>query len=123
MRILNWNYFFILAFFGLTLVLACDDDGITTCPTESMDTLTCVLYEQTGCSDPWGYHEKDNQLINQLEVYFLNLGVNLQNVDIEDGGEQQSCLACHCTTGRVFKAKVNREDLNIILAEGFEEIH
>ena len=114
----------VLLFFLFVAIGGCqqETDIYQNCNCKNTISRTCVIYEQTYCADPWGQNnEGDEKLVNNLIVYFDNIGITLFDVGIGEGGIRQDCYACHCKSGRRFCAKVRNRDLNTVKEYGFTE--
>lgn len=101
-------YFAIL---GINLIVGCEG--------ESESNLISVFYNETQCSDPWGFSNEDPQLIENLEVYFDSLNVTLFEIEIVDLDLQIVCSACDCPSGRRINALVEDDQLDIVTGKGF----
>lgn len=99
------------------------DKGISNnCNCKSSITRVCVVYYQTGCSDPWDYDdESDEGQLNNLREFFKNKGIKLHNLGMDHDGREFMCSACHCSTGTRFCAQVSKKDLDDIKEYGFKE--
>lgn len=103
-------------FCGLVLLnFSCskDDD-------ESSEYIS-VLYNQTYCSDQWGYSKNKDELANKVRDYFNTENIEIFDVKFDDKGTAQLCNACTCLSGTRIIIKVNRNDLNSIKEYGFQE--
>jgi len=83
---------------------------------------TWYFYDQTKCADEW-----DSYLINVINLEglieyhfseFTEVIVDEVIVD-ENGGEEQSCEACNCTTGTRIRVKADIQYQAEMQAEGF----
>ena len=103
----------LLIFIGITF-LSCSNDDV-------LDKDVLVLYNQTHCSDPWGYADNDNILVEKISSYFKTKNIEIFNVEIDNKGTTQICSACACLSGKRIITKVNKNDLNSIKEIGFQE--
>ena len=105
----------------VTLFWSCTQDNIIPdCDCTNSILKSCVVYEQTNCSDPWGHYDLEiEEIIDNLTVYFDELGVKLHDVFHDEFGIIQNCYGCGCTTGRRFWVKVKKSDISTMVEEGF----
>ncbi len=89
---------------------------------ETSSDTTIVIYDMTGCADPWGGgHLPNDSLVNVLRTFFEKEEIKLLTIDIDNRGHYDMCKACSCTTGRRFVVKINSKDLDSISKYGFRE--
>ena len=105
--------YILLAFIGLTFLSCSNDD-------DSKEDVF-VLYNQTNCSDPWGYSDDNNELADKINNYLKAENIEISNVTIDNNGTAISCNACFCLSGKRIIGKVSRQDLNNIKEYGFQE--
>lgn len=80
-----------------------------------------VLYNQTYCSDPWGYADNNNDLADKIGDYLNAENIEIFDIKIDNKGTPQLCNACMCLSGKRIIAKVSKDDLNSIMEYGFQE--
>lgn len=84
--------------------------------------LITMTYEQTSCNDEWGYnHDSDSDQVNLVEEYLEDKGVKVKKISLTDDGVGQSCLACSCTTGRIFVVEVDSKYKDELSDLGFTQ--
>lgn len=80
------------------------------------------LYNQTQCSDKWGYGQADGEMAKKLKTYLESKQITVISITITSPpGDMVVCQACSCSTGRVFKVVVAESDLDKLKAEGFHQ--
>ena len=105
--------YILLAFIGLAFLSCSNDD-------DSNEGFS-VLYNQTYCSDPWGYDDDNNILVDKIRNYFKAENIEISNVKIDNKGTIQLCNACICLSGKRIIVKVSEQDLNSIKEFGFQQ--
>ncbi|MGF1560438.1 MAG: hypothetical protein ACFCUL_15230 [Flavobacteriaceae bacterium] len=107
--------YFLFAFIGIAL-LSCSND-------DNLNNDVFVLYNQTYCSDPWGYGDDNNELADKIKNYFNAENIEISNLTIDNNGTgaPQLCNACFCLSGKRIIGKVGRQDLDNIKEYGFQE--
>lgn len=80
-----------------------------------------VLYNQTYCSDPWGYAEDNNKLATKIKSYFKSENIEIFNLNFDNKGISEDCFACSCISGKRIIAKINKNDLDHFKEYGFQE--
>ena len=99
--------FFLICFYVFT---GCEKSG---------DTIW-VYYDETYCSDPWGeVGTTDPERKEVIAEYLRSEGINIFRIEITGEGNQQVCLACHCTTGKLIKCEILENDFSKIKGLGF----
>lgn len=84
---------------------------------------TCLVYEQTYCADPWGNSSlEDEKIAENLNSYFQNLGVEINDICFDEEGTIENCYACSCKSGRRIKVKVKNKNWEILRNLGFTEL-
>jgi|26BtaG_2_1085354.scaffolds.fasta_scaffold03626_4 hypothetical protein len=106
------KYLFILLIGLIALGCSTDDDA---------SDAVFVLYNQTYCSDPWESIDDNRELTVKISTYFASENIAISNLKIDDKGTQQDCFGCGCLTGKRIILKVNKNDLDAIMAYGFQE--
>ncbi len=82
-----------------------------------------VYYDETYCSDPWGYSDVEYQRkINNIEKYFKDKKIRIFKTEILLDGITDACDACGCKSGIRIKCKINSKDKSeMIAANNFYE--
>lgn len=107
---------FLFIFFGLILLnFSCSKDD------EGSNEYISVLYNQTYCSDPWGYSNDKLELANKVRDYFITENIEVFDVKVDNKGTAQDCNACMCLSGVRILLKVKNGDLIPIKEHGFKE--
>jgi hypothetical protein len=96
------------------------NDKDESCDCKNTRTTTCVFYEQTYCSDPWGNHPETPKLISSFKEHFDGLGVNISDVCLDDKGTQEDCMACSCKSGKRFLGRVKNNELKKAKEKGLK---
>ncbi|ASV30437.1 hypothetical protein [Maribacter cobaltidurans] len=107
--------YILLAFIGITF-LSCSNN-------DDSNENVFVLYNQTNCSDPWGYSDDNKELEDKINNYLKEENIEISNVTINNDGTAISCNACFCLSGKRIVGKVSRQDLESIKEFGFEELN
>jgi hypothetical protein len=90
------------------------------CKKDNNDCTTHMVYEQTGCSDPWKYSDDSNTQIQFLKDHLASLGIAPLHVDFLPDGTVDFCRACFCRTGKRFHIKVKNADVDKLLELRFK---
>ena len=93
--------------------------GFTSCEKRRFDEE--VFYEQTFCSDDWGYGRTDSETTDKMVDYLKNEGVKIKDARITTERGPDGCYACTCKSGRVFYGRVREQDLAAARKLGFRE--
>lgn len=93
--------------------------GAVACTTEKKVTLQ---YDQTWCTDKWGYGQTDEETVTKLKTYLLSKGITVGNINFTIAPQDyMACKACYCPSGRKFVITINKSDADKLKAEGFHE--
>ncbi len=93
--------------------------GFTSCEKRRFDEE--ILYEQTLCSDAWGYGGTDSQTTDKMIEYLEGKGVKIKDARITAERSAFVCEACTCKSGRVFYGRVRENDLAAAQKLGFRK--
>ncbi len=85
------------------------------------DTNTVMQYEQTWCTDKWGYGSNDEETKMKLGNYLNALGINYSDLRFEKLNAEEGCKACFCKTGKVFSFRTKGHCVNQLEALGFRK--
>lgn len=89
----------LIAFFSCTR--NAEDDGQVT-----------LTYQQTQCSDRWGYASTETELAYRVDTFLTNRNLHASEISFRQANIGAVCLACVCPTGRLIDVKVaNRQSL------------
>ena len=117
------EYTKLICYFMLLFAAACKKNPLDSDCTQCNNSCNriCMIYEQTGCSDPWKYdlNNDDNQK-NILISYFNNLNISLHKVELDNEGSIDHCRACFCRTGKRFKVLVDKTHLAVMIEHKFK---
>lgn len=106
--------------FGLFLNMACQGpDGKLELPDESQNLW--MSYRETQCADPWANSGQLDKY-QAVKAYLEKQGVAVLDITFIKVNEGVVCMACTCSSGRVLKVKVKKEDEAKLLAIGFKLI-
>jgi hypothetical protein len=78
-----------------------------------------VFYDETLCADRWEYHINNEKLKTNFVNYYDGKGVRIYDVEIFSDIAADPCADCTCKTGRRFKAKVKKGDVEGLKSDGF----
>jgi len=83
---------------------------------------TWYFYDETKCADVWQQYFITTTLEGLVEYHFSEFTeVIVDEIDIdENGGEEQFCEACNCTTGTRIRVRADLQYQAAMEAEGFE---
>ncbi|MFT6167736.1 MAG: hypothetical protein ACJASF_002436 [Vicingaceae bacterium] len=73
------------------------------------DESTTFYWDETSCADPWDQYGGDTaeERMAYLEDFLDDEKIKVQDISFKiDPNKVQTCEACHCTTGKVFKVNV-----------------
>ncbi|WP_424000875.1 hypothetical protein [Maribacter sp. IgM3_T14_3] len=107
--------YILIVLIGVNLLSCSNDDN------SSVDDF--VLYNQTFCSDPWGYGADDNELKDNINNFFEEENIVISNLRIDNNGTVELCNACTCLSGKRIILNVSPQDLDSIKKYGFEEFN
>lgn len=85
------------------------------------DEYLSVFYNQTSCSDPWGYSNDKDELANKVQEFFTTENIEIYDVKFDNKGTAQLCNACTCLSGIRIITKIKRDDLDNMIDHGFRE--
>ena len=85
------------------------------------NNMKWLYYDETVCADKWEYNINNERLKDNVTSYFDGKGVRIYEVEIFNDRTAESCLECHCKTGRRVKVKVKKHDVSSMKAENFYE--
>lgn len=111
------NKFFL--FLCLALFIQCSNDD----DVQNLNTVN-LFYAQTSCADPWaGPHDSDEELRVIVGNYLVaNVSENFTNLELSfDTSFTMACLACSCTTGKIFHITTDKEEMEKFVEIGFRE--
>lgn len=80
-------------------------------------------FEETSCSNPWDtMDERPGKQVEEAVKYYLQnyLEVDFRSFRITNDGTTENCLACSCTTGKIFRFKADSSYGDILTAHGFK---
>ncbi|HET8860486.1 hypothetical protein [Marivirga sp.] len=97
-------------------IMACDDSEAI-----QEDSMK-FYYAETFCADPWEQTDvsTDEALKIQVSEYLTNLDIIFYELEILDGGVEEVCYACSCTSGRIIEVISTSTYQNILLENGFK---
>jgi hypothetical protein len=78
-----------------------------------------VYYDETQCADKWTYTNNNESLKLNVISYMKSKGITIYKMEIFNDRTADSCTDCYCKSGRRFKCKIKKSDLNEIKQEGF----
>jgi hypothetical protein len=80
-----------------------------------------VYYDETNCADPWAFTNNNEQLKNNVVNYLDGEGVKVFEIEIFRQQPAETCPECTCKTGRQYKLKIKRSDLDNARSKNFYE--
>lgn len=78
-----------------------------------------VVYDETYCADKWDYNINNEKLKDNVVSYMKSKSIKIYELEIFSDRTAESCSACTCKSGRRFKCKVKKNDVNDAKALGF----
>ena len=80
-----------------------------------------VYYDETVCADKWTNTNNNEVLKERVVDYLKSKSVKVYEIEIFLDRVPENCAACECKTGRRFKCKIGKKDLDDVKAQGFYE--
>jgi hypothetical protein len=80
-----------------------------------------MYYDETICADPWGgaHTNSEEEKKTNIENYFIDLEVEIFEIEISDEGLPESNLICVSKSGNVIKCRILLEGVNVLINEEF----
>lgn len=82
------------------------------------------MWDETGCADPWADADikTDEDRKRAITSWLEEQDVRVKTVKLStDENKQQACLACSCTTGKVYEVSVKSKYKDKMLELNFYE--
>lgn len=107
--------------YPIIILLSLISISFLNCDSTDSSTSTWFDYQETQCADAWqtGIGSPSADVENAVINYLDGLGVNVQDVTIDNSGLPEVCLACSCLSGRVISVKADAGDETVLVGEGF----
>ena len=104
-----------------TIVRTSSEEIIISNAPEAVLATDWVRYDETFCSNPWGgsYYDSDIEKDSSIENYFINLEVEIFEINKSEVASPETFFLCVAKTGYVIKCKISEEDVSILIDEGF----
>lgn len=91
----------------------------TSCSKEDTLQTAWFTYNETKCADPWGHNSNVSPLV-ALNGHLAELEIETEDTEYDaQGTEAQSCEACGCLSGGVFRVKIDEAFQDQLEALGF----
>jgi hypothetical protein len=79
-----------------------------------------VLYNETGCADPWhAAFEDDDEKFKAVKDYLKDEDIRAYKVEAGTSIDPAICQACFCETGKVLRAKIHEDDRSAAVEAGW----
>ena len=76
-----------------------------------------MVYEETQCSDPWGFNSNDTG--SKVKDYLKERGIKVFDVEVVRYSIGPFCAACSCPSGRNIRVEVRDSDREALIGLGF----
>lgn len=73
------------------------------CTREKRTKYAGYEYQQTFCSDPWGYGTTDSLTLRKFIRYMDSVGVYVASASLDSAKTPEVCNACPCKSGKLFR--------------------
>jgi hypothetical protein len=80
-----------------------------------------MYYDETSCADKWTYSHINEVLKDNVTNYLKSKKIKIYEMEIFNNSDPEACTACTCKTGRRYKLKVQRGDVDKAKGEGLFE--
>ena len=77
-----------------------------------------MYYDETNCADKWTYTKNNEMLKDNVTSYLKSQKIKIYEMEIFNHTTAESCTACTCKTGRRYKLKVQRGDVDKAKSQG-----
>lgn len=97
--------------------------GIFSCQDEE-DGLLRMVYEETGCANPWQMSGDQNDYVENIRSYLFEKQVFAFSIEVRNELPEGTgvCLACYCWTGRNIYITIPPEQREKAEEIGFKEV-
>ncbi len=106
----------------LVLIVSCKKQADESCSCNDIVGYSCMSYEQTMSSDPWGeYSLPTDTLIVKLVDHFSPLGIDIIEPQLINQ-DANNCMTpeAGCKTGRIYCVMVVDSVVSDMIANGFQ---